>query len=635
MDIRQIISIIKRWIWLMVTGTLVAGMVGFFVSNAETPLYQASTRFIVLRAAQTTSYDYYSYLDSQQLITTYAQLLTSNSLLEETSDLLGYQVQAGLAKAEQIGETQFVKLTVTHPNSEKAATIANTLVTVLINQNAKLQSIRYVNAEQNLQNRLDETQKQIESLQSQIDTLSTATVQDQLTTVQSNIDDLQSQVSELETQISSLSVSAVTEEQKIALSEKQANLNQIKPILALYQQIYTNLVVLGKPQESGGATSAQLDQLTTTLNLYQQIYISSISSMEALRLSQAQNTPTVVQVEPATVPGSPISPKPLQTGLLYAAVGLVATAGIAFLIEYLDDTIKTPDDVKNTLGLPVVGLVAELMGNYQGKNALKSGVFVADQPRSPVSEAFRALRTNLEFSSVDSPIKTILVTSSGEGEGKTTIASNLAIILSQGGKKVLLLDADLRRPNVHKQFSIPNRVGLSDLIRGRLDVGDVVQVPENNKKLSIITSGSLPPNPAELLGSSRMGAILDSLKNQFDVIVVDTPPMLVSDAQILSSRVDGMLFVIRPGKTHIDVAKSPLEELKRIGARVIGVVLNRIPRNRGYYYGGYRYYSPYYSSNGYHYTETLTAASLKKMENKGEDPREFVERVDDDVTSDK
>jgi capsular exopolysaccharide synthesis family protein len=631
MDIKQFFLIFRRWIWLLVIGTLAGGAIGYLTSNAQTPLYQASTRFVVLRAAQTGSYDYYSYLDSQQLITTYAQLLTTDSLLEEASQTLGFPIYAGQAKAEQLGETQFVRLTVTHEDPVRAATIANVLVDVLIGQNEKLQSIRYVNAEQNLQTRIEETQKQIDTLQSEIDTISTSTVQNQLETVQKNIDDIQDQINELETQIAALNAAAISDEQQSQLAEKQANLAQLEPVLALYQEIYTNLVVLGKPVESGGDISGQLDQLQTTLNLYQQIYISSISSLEALRLAQAQNTPTVVQVEPATTPKNPISPKPVQSALLYAAVGLVVTAGIAFLIEYLDDTVKTPDDVKNTLGLPVVGLVAELKGNYDGKNALRSGVFVADQPRSPVSEAFRALRTNLEFSSVDSPLKTILVSSSGEGEGKTTVASNLAIILSQGGKKVLLLDADLRRPNVHKQFSIPNRVGLSDLIRGRMDVEDVIQVPENIKKLSIITSGSLPPNPAELLGSLKMGLILDSLKSIFDVIVIDTPPMLVSDAQILSSRVDGILFVVRPGKTHIDVAKSPLEELKRIDARVVGVVLNRIPRNRGYYYGGYRYYSPYYSSNGYHYTETLSPGSLGKMGNKGGNLKDSVLPTDDDI----
>ncbi len=614
MDIRQFFLIFRRWIWLLVIGTLAGGAIGYLVSNAQTPMYQASTRFVVLRAAQTGSYDYYSYLEGQTLISTYAELLTTDKLLDEASQVLGFPVYAGQAKAEQLGETQFVRLTVTHADPEKAATIANVLVDVLISQNQELQSIRYINAEQNLQNRITETQAQIDILQSEIDTISTSTVQDQLATVQSNIDTIQDQISELETQITLLKATAITEEQQAQLADKQANLDQLKPVLALYQEIYTNLVVLGQPIESGGDASGKLDQLQTTLNLYQQIYISSISSLEALRLAQAQNTPNVVQVEPAKTPSAPISPKPVQSALLYAAVGLVVTAGIAFLIEYLDDTVKTPDDVKNNFGLPVVGLVADLKGNYQAKNGLKSGVFVAEQPRSPVSEAFRALRTNLEFSSVDKDLKTIIVTSSGEGEGKTTIACNLAIILSQGGKRVLILDADLRRPNVHKQFSISNRVGLSDLIRGRLGLEDVVQIPENIKNLYIISSGSLPPNPAELLGSSKMAEVLENLRNQFDIIVVDSPPMLVSDAQILSSRVDGMLFVIRPGKTHIDVAKSPLEELNRIDARVIGVVLNRIPRNRGYYYGGYRYYSPYYSSSGYHYTETLSSSALKTRE---------------------
>jgi len=610
MDIRQVLSIFKRWIWLLVLGTLLAGVTGYFVSNSETPLYQASTRFVVLRAAQTGSYDYYSYLDSQQLITTYAQLLTTDSLLEEASETLGFPVYAGQAKAEQLGETQFVRLTVTHTDPEKAAIIANVLVNVLIGQNENLQSIRYINAEQNLQTRIEETQSQIDTLQSEIDAVSSSTVQNQLATVQKNIDDIQGQINELETQIAIINTELVlTEEQRSQLAEKQANLSQLEPVLALYQQIYTNLVVLGKPVESGGNTSGQLDQLQTTLNLYQQIYISSISSLEALRLAQAQNTPTVVQVEPATVPGGPISPKPVQTGLLYAAVGLVVTAGIAFLVEYLDDTIKTPDDVKNALGLTVVGLVAEFQANQKrdGKEQM-NGMFVANQPRSPVSEAFRALRTNLEYSSIDRPLKTILITSSGEGEGKTTVASNLAIILAQGGKKVLLLDADLRRPSIHRQFGIPNRVGLSDLVRGRMDILKVTQTLEGIKRLSVIPSGSLPPDPAELLGSSKMTTIIEELKKNFDIVVIDSPPMLVSDAQILSSRIDGIIFVIRPGKTHTGAAISPLDELKRIEAKVLGVVLNRIPRNRSYFYGGYRYYSPDYANNDYLYKDTPSSS---------------------------
>jgi len=630
MDIKQLFSIFKRWLWLVVLGTIIGGALGYYLSSRQTPIYQARARFVILPSAQTT-YDYYSYLNNMNIISTYTELLTTEDLLYEASNRLGFPVMKGQATASQVGETKFVVLTVKDTDPYKAAVIANGLVDILIDQNVKLQTVQYESAERNLQARVDQAEEQIAIIESQITSLSTEILQKQIENVQAQMTDVQSQINALKLDMADIDPLSQSEVDRARLANDQAKIDELSPILALYQQIYTQLVVLGRTPDTGAASSVDLDRLKTTLQLYQQIYISSISSLEALRLAQAQNTPTVVQVEPATTPKNPISPKPVQSALLYAAVGLVVTAGIAFLIEYLDDTVKTPDDVKNTLGLPVVGLVAELKGNYDGKNALRSGVFVADQPRSPVSEAFRALRTNLEFSSVDSPLKTILVSSSGEGEGKTTVASNLAIILSQGGKKVLLLDADLRRPNVHKQFSIPNRVGLSDLIRGRMDVEDVIQVPENIKKLSIITSGSLPPNPAELLGSLKMGLILDSLKSIFDVIVIDTPPMLVSDAQILSSRVDGILFVVRPGKTHIDVAKSPLEELKRIDARVVGVVLNRIPRNRGYYYGGYRYYSPYYSSNGYHYTETLSPGSLGKMGNKGGNLKDSVLPTDDDI----
>ena len=276
-------------------------------------------------------------------------------------------------------------------------------------------------------------------------------------------------------------------------------------------------------------------------------------------------------------------------------------AGIAFLMEYLDDTIKTPEDVKQILGLPVIGLVADMETGRSKHKGQSKGVFVADQPRSPISEAFRSMRTSLEFYSVDQQLQMLIVTSSGPEEGKTTIASNLAVIIAGSNKKVLLLDADLRRPNVHQRLMIPNRVGLSDLIRGRLEINDVIQFSTEIPYLNLITSGSLPPNPAELLGTQKMLSILEDLRAKFDMIVIDTPPAIVTDAQILASKTDGVIYVIRPGKTRSLVARTPLEEFERLGANVIGVVMNRIPHNRGYYYGGFEYYSPnVYGSEKYY-----------------------------------
>ena len=606
MDLKSIIRIFKRWIWLLVLGAVIAGGTAYYVSSRETPMYQASTRFVVLRAATAGYYDYYAFVDYQQLISTYSQLLSTDALLDQASEELGYSAYGIRANASQIAETQFVLLTVIHHDPAKAAEIANVLVEVLSEQNEQLQSVRYETTERNLQQRVDQALEQIELLQSQINEISSTSVQEQLSQVEGEIEKLQSQIIEIESQIQTLEERiasfnptfateeqiALNEQEKAQLAELRANYNQIEPVLGLYQQIFTNLTVLGRTPDSSATSSVELTQLQTNLNLYQQIYINSISSLEALNLTRAQNAPNVIQVEPARTPQTPISPKPMQSMMLYGAVGLLAMAGIAFLVEYLDDTIKTPEEVKEVLGLPVIGLVADMNGSMVKRKEVNKGVFVANQPRSPISEAFRSMRTSLEFYSVDKPLQVLIVTSSGAEEGKTTIATNLAVILAKGNKNVLLLDADMRRPNVHNHLSISNRVGLSHLIRRRSTLEEVIQISSEVPNLSVITSGSLPPNPAELLASEKMKSILTELKAQFDLIIIDTPPAIVTDAQILATRADGVIYVLRPGKTRVIAAQTPLEEFERIGANMIGVVMNRIPRNRDYYYGGFDYYAP-------------------------------------------
>jgi capsular exopolysaccharide synthesis family protein len=269
--------------------------------------------------------------------------------------------------------------------------------------------------------------------------------------------------------------------------------------------------------------------------------------------------------------------------------------GIVFLIEYLDDTLKTMEDVERALQLPVIGYIAQIQ--YDSEN--EESLYVTRQPRSPVSEAFRLLRTNLEFAGVDRPIRRLLVTSAGPSEGKTTVAVNLAAIMAQGGKRVVLVDADMRRPKVHRFLGLSNKVGLSDLFRGAVAFRMVTQQIEEVDTVSVLTSGSLPPNPTELLGSARMEQILQEAEKDADIVIIDSPPSLVADVQVLAGKVDGVVMVVHPGHTQEDGAVATLEMLNRAGARTLGVVLNRIPRDRADYYGGYRHYSPYYS--GYHY----------------------------------
>lgn len=604
MEISQYISIARRWAWLLILGLVLGIISGYVVAKLQTPIYEASTRVIVSRASMQTAsgtsstggmYDFF--LSDQVLIQTYTELLKASSIFDHVSQIVGYSVSPSQVVAKQVSETRIISITVEDPDPQHAADIANAVVEALIVQNENLEAGRYKASDESLQIQIKQVEDQIQKYQSDLENLSTVTMDEQLKQVKAEMEPLQAEVTELQKEIALLTPT-FSDTRKAEVAELTARLDQIQPVLSLYQEIYTNLVVLGTSGTSSDNNNSSEARLQSTLTLYQQIYLNLINTREAIRLTRLQNTQSVNQVEPAMVPKNPIRPQPLNNALLAGVVGLILAAGIVFLIEYLDDTIKVPEDVERVMALPLIGYVAEM----QSKGKDDAEVYVSRQPRSPVSEAFRALRTNLEFAAVDRPLRTILVTGAEAGDGKSTIATNLAAIFAQGGKRVLLVDADLRRPRVHRFLGIHNRVGLTDLFRDVLDVQAVRQewTDTNSKTLSVITTGSLPPNPTELLGSHKMDAILAELVSLVDVVVIDSPPSIVSDAQVLAAKVDCVLMVVQPGKTHAGAARVTREQLDRAGAHVVGVVFNRIPRSQGYYYGGYQYYSPYYSQNSHY-----------------------------------
>ena len=209
------------------------------------------------------------------------------------------------------------------------------------------------------------------------------------------------------------------------------------------------------------------------------------------------------------------------------------------------------------------------------------------------------MRTNIEFSGVEKPIKSVLIVSPNPGEGKSTIAANLSVAIAQGGKRVILIDADLRRPKIHRIFKLLNRVGLSDFFISSIPLEDMIQ-KWKDPNLSIITSGAIPPNPADLLASNKMAGVLNACKKLADITIVDAPPFLVTDAAILASHVDGVILLVESGKTQMRSCKTAVENLGRAGARIIGVVMNRIPHEHSYYYGGYQFYSSRYLDKYYY-----------------------------------
>lgn len=325
---------------------------------------------------------------------------------------------------------------------------------------------------------------------------------------------------------------------------------------------------------------AALQQKLTT---YQSTYASLLTTVQG-------GVNYISVVEPAVTPTGPISPRVGYIVTLASAIGLILAVSGALLIEYLDDTIKTPDDVTQTINLPTLGAVTRIEGA-----SIEDKLVAADHPRSPVSEAYRSLRTNLQFSAVDKPLKTLLVTSANPIEGKSLTVANLGVVMAQAGHSVVLIDADLRRPTLHRIFGLTKEEGLTNaLLQGNPSPDGYLQATKV-ENLRVLTSGPLPPNPSELLSSERMRKLIEHLKGQADVLLFDSPPSLaVTDAAVLSSQVDGVLLVVDAGACRRDLAARAVEGLSKVGGNVLGAVLNKLsPRGSGYYY-----YYYYYSQDG-------------------------------------
>ena len=373
-------------------------------------------------------------------------------------------------------------------------------------------------------------------------------------------------------------------------ASKQSLETQLDQMDQQIQKATDNLATLGDSTNNQN----ERDRLETTLAQYRQTYAYLLQSYESVRLAEANSTSNVVQAEPASPPARPIKPRVLTNTLLAAVIGLMLAVGVAFLIEAMDDTIRNPGDVTHQLGLPVLGAIAKY--DYEDDNPITK-----TQPRAPVAEAFRSLRTNIQFASVDTPLRSILVTSPSPADGKSTVAVNLGVVLAQSGRKVVILDADLHRPKIHKIIRLANRRGLSDLfVQNQVNLDGAVQKTEIQNYYAL-TSGSLPPNPSELLGSGKMVDIIHQLEDQAELVIIDTPPLLaVTDACVLAPRVDGVLLIIKPGVTKLAACKQAVEQLRHVGAKILGVVLNEIEikRSRYYYYHYRGYYYAYYDSYG-------------------------------------
>lgn len=537
--------------WILLAGALAAAA-AYLVSIRSTPIFQASTHILVSAPSAINGMDPSSLVTTQTMTDTYSQMLLDRPVLQGVIDQLklpaptdDFKKFKESIKVSIVPNTQLLVVTVEDPSPQRAADVANAIATVFAARINELQSQRYGASREGLA-------KQVADMEQQV-----ATITSQIAAIEERVAAAGTQTAATATPISA------------AASTGTARAQQASSI-------------------PNAADSAALEQLQARLTQYRTIYSNLVTSYEQVRLSEDQTSTNVVISEPAAVPSLPVRPRTWLNTVLAGVIGMLLAAGVVLAVDSLDDTVRNPEEIRKKFNLPILGMIA-------WHEAPEDNPITLAQPRSPTAEAFRSMRTNITYAAVDRPLRRLMITSPTPEDGKTTVACNLAAALAQGEKHVVLIDADMRRPMVHRKFGLKNRLGLSESFVNPLgNLANVLNASGLNK-LAVLTSGGLPPNPSELLASKMTGQILAKLDETFDIIVIDTPPVLtVTDAAALAPVMDGVVLVAKPGTTKVAALHEALRQLRAVNARVLGVVLNEVnarSRKYGYYYN--RYYSKY------------------------------------------
>jgi non-specific protein-tyrosine kinase len=535
MEFKQYVDPLIKWWWLVLSSTLVAALASLLAVSRQPDLYQARAALMLGQAINNPNPTSNDFYLTEQLGQTYVNMSNREPVREATMTALGLTWLPGYT-VTMVPNTQLLEIRVNDTSPERATAVANEL------------------AYQIVQSSPTSAQEQEE--------------QDRQAFIKGQLDDLQ------------VEIEATTEE----ITAKQAELAE----LFSARQI--------------ADTQSQIAALEAKLRTMQTNYVDLIYSTE----QGAINSLSIF--EEAMVPSWPIGPNRMSTVLTAAAIGFVLGAIAAYLLEYLDDTVKTPEDVEQLTELPTLAGIAA----YEPDGDAQYSLITRNKPRSPIAEAYRGLRTAIIFTNVDKPTRSILITSPGPGEGKSLTAANLGVVMAQAGHRVLIVDADLRRPRQHKIFDLTgNYLGLTNLLLKMLIEQDDRAVTESTAELLegaihetqqpglyLLTSGPLPPNPAELVGSEKMGRLLETLQAYFDMVIIDSPPCLaVTDAVVLSTRVDGVAMISNSGSTRRKQLQEAVARLNDVNANILGIILNRLTAKTGGYYYYYYYSRNYYSTD--------------------------------------
>ena len=522
MELRKFVAVLLKRLWLIVLATALVGGMTFLLSITSTPIYSASATLQIDQGADPRIDVYSSLRASEASAGTYVEMIRSPVLLRQVVDELQLSFSAGrlasAVSAEQIRDTQLIRISVEDSDPARAVATANKIAEVFIRENQAKQQARFEGGRREIEQKIKDLEKSIEA-----------------------------------TQMAIASLGDPTDPQNVNLPE---------------------------------FARTELARLQSQLSRYQTEYALLIRSQEDFRMAMARYTDNVTVFAPAETPTSPVRPRTMLNTVLGLISGLVLGVSTAFLLEYLDDTVKTGEELED-LGLAMLGYITRIAKVKEFKDALVTAM----SAKSHVVEAYRILRTNVEFAGIGNPGGTILVTSAEPTEGKSTTVANLGVVAAQAGKQVIVVDSDLRRPTLHRFFELERETGLTTLLlEDEPDVDAALQTTEV-EGLWVLVSGPLPPNPTDLLGSPQMARLVAKLEERADLVLLDSPPVLaVADASLLAARAAGVILVVDAGETRRDAVRRAKETLEKAEARILGAVLNRQHRG-GRGYGYYYYYS--------------------------------------------
>ncbi|NJN80848.1 MAG: polysaccharide biosynthesis tyrosine autokinase [Caldilineaceae bacterium] len=557
LEVLQFWRVIKKRLWIIILFLILAGVGSSYYILQQVPLYRTTTTLVinpaVLTSALSAQISYQLGDTVIPLANTYTELMRTSQFAKLIKDDLEVEIsEADIINAigsYYVRDTQLFRITATYSDPAIAQDLANTTANLLIKSSLeRAQAERAVKLQAQFDpRRLSERNRLVELN----------------ATLQQELDYYADLITRMEAQIAGLNIGPQSEE-----------------------------------------IDAEILRLRQELLSYRSERISVLSALSDAQTALVQNdgdTPasdidTVVIAEEAPLITVPLPRDFIQPVLAALSIALALGVGLAWLLEYIDYTIKTPEEMDEIYGMATQGVIGAVASSKKRVRREES-LITMTQPRSPIAEAFRVLRTSVRMAGLGAPIRTLMVTSAGPGEGKTFVTTNLAVSLAQEGKRVILVDLDLRRPQVHKAFGFHREPGFTNLVVDKDMPLEQAMFDTPVPTLKVIPCGTIPPNPAELLGSPRALDLMERLKEHADMVLYDTPPAAtVTDAVIVATRVDAVLQVVHAGTVRIDLVRRCKHLLEIAGARILGPVLNQVRMgDLGYYY--YHYSGYYHGEN--------------------------------------